>query len=64
MSVGFEAESGGALLEDYSTQVPTFDEELVKSYFLEKKFASMIKRFNGWINPFLELCHRRMMSDN
>ena len=64
MKVGFlDEESSDDLMGDYHNQIPLFDEELVKSYFLEKQFGSLTKRFNAWINPFLMLCNRGMKQE-
>jgi 5'-3' exonuclease len=64
MSVGWlDIESKDDLMGEYNKQVPAFDEEVVKSYFLDKQFNKTLARFNGWVLPFLELA-RRGLSDN
>lgn len=40
------------LIGDFNSQKLKFDEDLIKSFFLENQFSSYLARFRGWIHPF------------
>jgi 5'-3' exonuclease len=40
------------IIANYEAQKPEFNEDLIKAYFFEKEFSSILARFHNWIHPF------------
>jgi DNA polymerase-1 len=47
-----DAEREPEIITSYESQVPEFNEEAIKSYFLDKEFGSFLAKFHSFIHPF------------